>query len=96
MANGMALTNFIHNSSKWKNRSLKTKPHLSFDKWGLVFNYWLSLSSIFTASTLRIYSSLNAGIFGRIEPSAVYTGASFFISPTLFLESIHYILSYCI
>ncbi len=67
-----------------------TKPHFSFDKWGLVFNYWLSLSSIFTASTLRIYPSFNAGVFGRVEPSAVYAGTSFFISPMLFLESIHY------
>jgi hypothetical protein len=56
-----------------------------------VFNQWLPFSSsVFTASTLRIYPSFNAGVFGSIEPSAVYTVASFFISPTLFLESIHY------
>ena len=65
------------------------KPHLSFEKRRLVFNYWLSLSSIFTVSTLRVYPSFNAEVFGRIEPSAVYTGASFFISPTLFLQRIH-------
>ena len=66
------------------------KPHLSFEKRRLVFNQWLPFSSsIFAASTLRIYPSFNAGVFGRIEPSAVYTRTSFFISPTLFLERIH-------
>jgi hypothetical protein len=56
-----------------------------------MFNQWLPFSSsIFATSTLRVYSSFYAGVFGRVEPSAVYAGASFFISPTLFLESIHY------
>ncbi len=56
-----------------------------------MFNQWLPFSSsVFASSTLRVYSSFNAGVFGRIEQSAVYAGTSFFISPTLFLQSIHY------
>jgi hypothetical protein len=56
-----------------------------------VFDQWLPfLSSVFASATLRVYSSFNAGVFGRIEQSAVYAGTSFFISPTLFLQSIHY------